>query len=122
MELVKTVKMGGSLLISGAERAVVEAALAAQVKRGAKVVSPVHQLGAKWMASCEDLDDPVRRCEVLRIGGQLMIKGPGRDAVQAKLDELLANGAKLVSAPRGSDGSWVAVCQPAGESDVYDRW
>jgi hypothetical protein len=114
--------MGGGLLISGAERAVVEAALAAQVKRGAKVVSPVHQLGAKWMASCEDLDDPVRRCEVLRIGGQLMIKGPGRDAVQAKLDDLLANGAKLVSAPRGSDGSWVAVCRPAGESDAYDRW
>jgi hypothetical protein len=122
MELVKTVKMGGSLLISGVERAVVEAAVAAQVKKGAKVVSPVQQLGGRWMASCEDLDDPVRRCEVIRISGQLMVKGPGRDAVQGKLDELLAGGGKLVSAPRDSGGVWVAVYQPADESDVYDRW
>jgi hypothetical protein len=122
MELVKTVKMGGSLLISGAERAVVEAALAAQVKKGAKVVSPVHLLGSKWMATCEDLDDPVRRCEVIRIGTQSMVKGPTREGVESKLAELIAAGAKVVSSPRENGGTWVAVCQPAAEGDAYDRW
>jgi hypothetical protein len=122
MDLVKTVKMAGNLLISGADKAVVEAALAAHVKQGAKVVSPVHQLGARWMATCEDIGDPVRRCQLIRMGVQLMVKGPSREAVLGKLEELLASGGKVISNPRENSGVWVAAYQPAEEADVYDRW
>lgn len=122
MDLVKTVRMGGNLLISGADKAVVEAALAAQVEQGAKVVSPVHQLGVRWMATCEDLSDPVQRCELIRMGAQMMVKGPSRDAVRGKLEELLAKGGKVTSDPRENSGVWVAVYQPGGKADAYDRW
>jgi hypothetical protein len=122
VELVKTVRLGGNLLISGVERAVVEAALNAHVKKGAKVLSPVHQLGARWMATCEDLSDPVHRCELIRMGAQLMVKGPSRDAVQSKLEELLAKGGKVISDPRENSGVWVAVYQPGEKSGLYDRW
>jgi hypothetical protein len=122
MELVKTVKMGRNLLISGSDPKVVEAALQAMVKKGAKVVSPVHQLGARWMATCEDLDDPVRRCEVVKVGAQSMIKGPTRDAVQTKLAEFVERGARVIANPKENNGLWVAVFQQAEPDKAFDRW
>jgi hypothetical protein len=70
--------------------------------------------------TCEDPEDRLRECTVLKLGLQLMIKGPTEQAVNEKVEELVRSGAKLVSAPsQAAEGGWVAVCDDA---EQMHRW
>jgi len=51
------------------------------------------------------------------LGLKRVVSGPTRDAVQARLDELVAEGAELVSAPEESFGAWVGVCDTGGKKE-----
>ncbi|HTS54217.1 MAG TPA: hypothetical protein VMH26_13160 [Burkholderiales bacterium] len=120
MEPVKSVKMGANIVISGSDKAAVEAAAKALVAKGAKLLSKVEPLGSNWVVTCEDPEDRSRECKVVKLGLQLMVKGPNKAVVTGKAQELVHRGAKLVSAPsEAADGSWVAVCDDAAQ--VY-KW
>jgi predicted enzyme related to lactoylglutathione lyase len=117
---VKTVKMGANIVISGSDKAAVEAVANALAAKGAKLLSKVEPMGSNWIVTCEDPDDRSRECTVVKLGLQLMIKGPTEEVVNQKVQELVRRGAKLISAPSAaSEGSWVAVCDDAGQ--VY-KW
>jgi len=117
---VKSVKMGGNIVISGSDKAQVEAAAQALVAKGAKLLSKVEPLGNNWMVTCEDPDDRSREVKVVKLGLQLMISGPTQQVVALKAQELVQRGAKLVAAPsEATGGGWVAVCDDAGA--VY-KW
>ena len=49
---VKVLDAGGEILFSGAERTEVEASLGDYVARGAKVITPLSQVGKSWVAAC----------------------------------------------------------------------
>jgi predicted enzyme related to lactoylglutathione lyase len=120
VESVKTVKMGANLVITGSDKSAVEAAAKELVAKGAKVLSKVEPLGSKWVVTCEDPEDRSRECTVLKLGFQLMIKGPTEEVVKQKVEELVRSGAKVVSAPsEAADGGWVAVCDDA---EQMHRW
>jgi predicted enzyme related to lactoylglutathione lyase len=111
VEAVKTVKMGVNLVISGVDKAAVEAAAQAVAARGGKILSRAKPMGSKWVATCEDPDDRSREVQVVKLGLQVMIKGPTEQVVKEKVNELVGEGAKLVSAPsEATGGGWVAVC------------
>jgi len=117
---VKSVKMGANIVISGSDKAQVEAAARALVAKGAKQLSKVEPIGNNWMVTCEDPDDLSREVKVVKLGMQLMIKGPTEQVVTQKAQELVRRGAKLIAAPSAAkDGGWVAICDDAGS--VY-KW
>ena len=116
MEPVKSVKMGQNVVISGHDKAAVEAAAQALAAKGAKILSKAEPMGSKWVITCEDPRNRLRECEVVKMGLQLMVKGPTEDVVRQKVYELVREGAKLLSAPsEATGGGWVAVCDDAGQ-------
>ncbi len=120
MEPVKTVKMGANIVIMGSDKAEVDAAAQALVAKGAKLLSKVEAVGSKWVVTCEDPDDRSKECTVIKLGLQLMIKGPTEQVVKEKVEEMVRSGAKLISAPsEATGGGWVAVCDDA---DQMHRW
>jgi hypothetical protein len=120
MDPVKTVKMGANIVISGSDKAAVEAAAKALAAKGVKLLSKVEPMGRNWVVTCEDPDDRSRECTVVKLGLQLMIKGPTKEVVSQKVQELVRSGAKLISTPsEATGGGWVAVCDDAGA--VY-KW
>jgi predicted enzyme related to lactoylglutathione lyase len=120
VESVKTVKMGANFVITGSNKAAVEAAAKALVAKGGKLLSKVEPLGNKWVVTCEDPDDRSKECIVVKLGLQLMVKGPTEQVVKQKVADLVRSGAKLVSAPSAAgDGGWVAVCDDA---DQMHKW
>ena len=120
MDPVKSVKMGANIVISGSDKAQVEAAAKALVAKGAKQLSKVEPIGNNWMVTCEDPDDRSREVKVVKLGMQLMIRGPTQQVVAQKAQELVQRGAKLVAAPsEATGGGWVAICDDAGS--VY-KW
>jgi predicted enzyme related to lactoylglutathione lyase len=116
VEAVKTAKMGVNLVLSGTDKAAVEAAAQAVAARGGKILSKAQPMGSKWVVTCEDPDDRSRDCQVVKLGLQLMIKGPTEPVVREKVKELVRDGAKLVSAPsEATGGGWVAICDDVGQ-------
>lgn len=110
MDDVKTTKIGDSLMITGSTKAAVEAALAQLSANGSKILSKVEPLGSRWVASCEDPEDRVKECEIIKLGMQLMVKGPTEQVVSIKAQELVRAGARQISAPsEATGGGWVAV-------------
>ena len=120
MEPVKKVKMGANLVIMGSGKSEVEAAAQALVAKGGKLLSKVEALGSKWVVTCEDPDDRSKECTVVKLGLQLMIKGPTQQVVKEKVEEVVRRGAKLISPPsEATGGGWVAVCDDA---DQVHKW
>jgi predicted enzyme related to lactoylglutathione lyase len=120
VEPVKTVKMGANIVIMGSEKTEVEAAAQALVAKGGKLISRVEPMGSKWVVTCEDPEDRSKECTVVKLGLQLMIKGPTEQVVKQKVEELVSSGAKLISAPsEATGGGWVAVCDDA---DQVHKW
>ena len=57
---------------------------------------------------------------MVKLGLQLMIKGPTEQVVKQKVEELVSSGAKLISAPsEATGGGWVAICD---EADQVHKW
>ena len=58
MDTIRFSGTGASFLIAGLERNAVLAALDGMVARGSSVLSPLSQVGKKWVASCKQADKP----------------------------------------------------------------
>jgi hypothetical protein len=105
---------GPHLMVSGYERASVQRALDELAAKGARVISPITQVGDKWMASCEHPESRLRECKVETLGYMRIVTGPTRRAVAEKVDELVRSGDRLVSEIEQVDGGWTAVCDTGG--------
>jgi hypothetical protein len=108
---VKINKVGDTLMITGTDRAAVELAAAELSAKGARILSKAEPMGSKWVMTCKDPADRRGECQVIKLGMQLMIKGPTQQVVSIKAQELVSAGARLISAPsEATGGGWVAVC------------
>jgi class 3 adenylate cyclase len=105
---------GPHLIVSGYNRAKVAQALDALARKGARVMSPISQVGEKWMASCEHPDTRTAECRVEALGYTRIVTGPTQRAVSAKVDELMQHGARLVGEIEQTDDGWTAVCDTGG--------
>ena len=113
---VKITKVGDTLMITGADRAAVELAASHVVAKGGRTLSKVEPMGSRWVVTCEDPQDRRKECQVIKLGMQLMIKGPTEQVVTIKAKELVRAGARLISAPsEATGGGWVAVCDDVGQ-------
>jgi hypothetical protein len=136
--VVKRLDAGADILLSGETREEVDAALKELVGRGADVITPLTQVGRTWVAACTQALKPqevdrtstldlrelqaaqrTRRplaalCDVEQVGFKLIVSGPTHDAVYARVQELLEEGATLVTDAEESGGTWIAVFDTAG--------
>jgi hypothetical protein len=103
---------GTHLIVSGPCREAVQAALDKLAVGGGKLISPITQLGNKWMASCAH--PRMQECHVEEFGYTRYITGPTREAVTQKVEEFLRFGAVLVGEIGYNDGQWSAVCDTTG--------
>ena len=111
MEEVRITKVGDTFMITGPDKDAVELAASDLVAKGARILSQAEPMGSKWVATCEDPQDRRKECQVIKLGMQLMIKGPTEQVVTIKAKELVRAGARLISAPsEATGGGWVAVC------------
>lgn len=100
---------GSVMLVSGGSRAGVQAGMDALVRKGARIVSPVTQVGETWVGSCENPDDSASACTVESMGLKRLVTGPSRAAVEARVGELTQFGAKLLGEIERVDGKWTAL-------------
>jgi hypothetical protein len=108
-EPARTFDAGVNLIVSGYSKESVEKAIA---ELGAvKLISPVSQVGDKWVATCEHPQIAVSACKVEQLGYTRIVTGPSREAVTAKVEELRNSGALLVGSIESIGGQWTAVCE-----------
>jgi hypothetical protein len=101
--------VGTHYLIAGPTRPSVEQAIDGLVRKGCELVSPISQVGAKWLASCAH--PRLGSVKVEALGLKRVVSGQSRAAVEAKVRELVDMGARLVQAAELEDGIWTAVCE-----------
>jgi hypothetical protein len=112
-EAVRVSDAGSHFIISGTTREGVAATLGRLAAEGAKVLAEPTLVGAVWMATCENRR-VAQRVSVEKLGLKTIICGPTREAVEAKLRELLQYGARLDQELECVDGVWTAVCESVG--------
>lgn len=100
---------GNHLMVSGYTEQGVRAVLERFAAGGVRILSQPTRIGAKWFASVGKAD--AGEATVQAFGLKRMVSGPTREAVEAKVQELLEYGARLVRAPELEDGVWTAVCE-----------
>ena len=105
---------GANLIISGYSRSSVQDALNKLADSGARVISPITQVSNKWMATCEHPNVPLSACKVETLGHRRSVTGPTREAVSAKVEELVQFGAILVRDIQSANGVWIAICETDG--------
>jgi class 3 adenylate cyclase len=101
---------GTHYIVSGHSRVRVQEAVEAMRLRGCKLISPVTQVGSKWLAG---VDNPklASPATVQEMGFKRFISGPTRESVMARVQDLLERGAVLVRDAECADGVWTAVCE-----------
>jgi class 3 adenylate cyclase len=102
--------VGTHYLVSGYSRDGVNEAVEKLAAKGGKLISPLSQVGRKWLAS---VTNPLLAVEatVEELGFKRVITGPTREAVQLKLEDFMERGSILVQEPELADGVWTAVCE-----------
>ncbi|HET9383633.1 MAG TPA: hypothetical protein VFO67_00700, partial [Gemmatimonadales bacterium] len=100
---------GSNLIVSGNTRASVEKALAGLGP--VRLISPASQVGDRWVATCEHPEIAVSACKVEALGYTRIVTGPTREAVIAKVEELIDRGAVLVGNVESAGEVWTAVCE-----------
>jgi len=143
----KVLDAGGKLMVSAPTAAEVEATLSDYVSRGAKIVTPVTQVGKDWVAACtipatlKDMDStqtlqfsdvaqaletqstmPDDGCRVVEMGFKRIVYGPSRLIVQRRVEEMKQFGAQLLGDIEEENGEWVAVCDTGGANNPGFRW
>jgi class 3 adenylate cyclase len=108
-EPAKVLDAGTHLMVSGASRASVAAALERLLQEGAATVTPATLIGNRWIASCTRPGGE-GEVKVEEFGLTRVITGKSREAVSDKAAELVAYGGKLISEAELVDGVWTAVC------------
>jgi hypothetical protein len=104
---------GSHFIVSGSSRGSVAAVLERLAAEGARILAEPALIGAKWIATCENRRTAVR-VTVERFGLKTVVSGPTREAVEAKVRELLDFGARLEQDLECIDGVWTAVCESLG--------
>ena len=101
---------GTHFIVSGLSQSRVQEAVQALRLQGCKLISPVAQVGSKWLAS---VDNPrlANPATVQEMGFKRFISGPTREAVMARVEDLLGRGAVLIREAEFADGVWTAVCE-----------
>jgi class 3 adenylate cyclase len=103
---------GMHFIVSGTTRESVEAELSRFAAEGAKVISAPTQVGAKWMATFENRRASVR-VSVEKLGMKTMVTAATREAVEAKVSELVSFGARIDQPIEEIGGVWTAVLDEA---------
>ena len=101
---------GTHFIISGGSREAVAELLQRFAADGARVLAEPALVGARWIATCENRRATMR-VAVDQLGLKSIISGPTREAVEAKVLELLQYGARLDQDVECVDGVWTAVCE-----------
>ena len=101
---------GTHFIVSGSTRRSVDLVLERLAAQGGKLLSPPALVGARWMATCENRRHAVR-VDVEQLGLKSMVSGATREAVEAKVRELVQFGARIVQDIECVDGVWTAVCE-----------
>jgi hypothetical protein len=112
-EPVRISDAGSHFIVSGSTRESVAAALERLAAEGAKVLAEPTQVGARWMATCENRR-AAARVSVEQLGLKTIVSGATREAVEVKVRELLQYGARLEQELECVDGVWTAVCESRG--------
>jgi class 3 adenylate cyclase len=101
---------GTHYIVSGHSRSRVQEAVEALRLQGCKLMSPVAQVGSKWLAS---VDNPrlASPATVQEMGFKHFVSGPTRESVMAKVQDLLERGAVLIQDAELAEGVWTAVCE-----------
>ena len=102
---------GENLIVSGPSQLSVLNALEELAQTGAKVLSPIQKVGNKWIATCARPEAKASGCKVEELGFMRIVTGPTREAVEERLGELLASGARLIHDLEQAQGVWTAVCE-----------
>ena len=85
-------------------------AVAKLAQQGSKLLSPLTQVGSKWVASVDNPKLAVQ-ATVEEFGFKRIISGPTREAVHLKVQDLVERGAVLVQEAELNEGVWTAVCE-----------
>ena len=105
---------GPHLIVSGYDRVKVARELDRLAASGARAVSPVTQVGDKWIVTCEHPDSRPGQCRVETLGYKRIVTGPTRMAVADKVSELEQLGDRLVGEIEQFGEEWTAVCDTGG--------
>jgi hypothetical protein len=101
---------GTHLIVSAYSQASAQEAVKKLGKQGCKLISPVTQVGSKWVASVGNPKLAIQ-ATVENLGFKRVITGPTFEAVQLKIEDLLERGAVLIQEAELADGVWTAVCE-----------
>jgi class 3 adenylate cyclase len=101
---------GTHFIVSAYSKRRVQEAVKKLAEQGCKLISPMAQVGSKWVASVDNPKLAVQ-AKVEALGFKRVITGPTLEAVQLKLHDLLERGAVLVQEAELADGVWTAVCE-----------
>lgn len=113
---------GSHLVISGSSRVGVQAGLDELVQKGSRVISSISQVGDMWVATCEHPQIAVSACKVEEFGLKRVITGPTKEAVAAKVEELIKLDAVLIGEIEFDGTSWTAVCDTGGPQSHVHKW
>jgi class 3 adenylate cyclase len=101
---------GSHFIVSARSQAKVQDAVKKLAAEGCQLLSPMAQVGSKWVASVGNPRLTVQ-AKVETFGFKRVITGPTVEAVRLKLQDLLERGATLVQDAELADGVWTAVCE-----------
>ena len=101
---------GTHFIVSARSQAKVQDAVKKLAAEGCQLLSPMAQVGSKWVASVGNPRLTVQ-AKVETFGFKRVITGPTVEAVRLKLQDLLERGAVLVQDAELADGVWTAVCE-----------
>lgn len=101
---------GTHFIVSARSQAKVQDAVKKLGAEGCQLLSPMAQVGSKWVASVGNPRLTVQ-AKVETFGFKRVITGPTVEAVRLKLHDLLERGATLVQDAELADGVWTAVCE-----------
>lgn len=101
---------GTHLIVSAHSQARAQEAVKKLAGQGCRLISPVAQVGSKWLASVANPRLTVQ-ARVEALGFKRVITGPTLEAVQLKVQDLVGLGATLVQDAELADGVWTAVCE-----------
>jgi hypothetical protein len=101
---------GTHFIVSAYSQASVQEAVKKLSEQGCKLLSPLTQVGSKWVASVDNPKLAVK-ATVEQYGFKHVVSAPTIEAVQLKVQDLIERGAVLVQAAELNDGLWTAICE-----------
>ena len=101
---------GTHFIVSARSQAKLQDAVKKLAAEGCQLLSPMAQVGSKWVASVGNPRLTVQ-AKVESFGFKRVITGPTIEAVRLKLQDLIERGATLVQDAELADGVWTAVCE-----------